>query len=115
MPFGQPQPWRCPAGVEFESVKVVGKHPGETAGYRLPCFEEDGVSEVCEKVSYYTAEEKAEQEERIREHVRQFTEDLKADRCPVCHQPAKQRQVGPCVYGDPCGHRMFQGRAKAAR
>jgi hypothetical protein len=32
--------------------------------------------------------------------------------CPDCKQPMLQKQVGKCVYASPCGHRLFQGRAK---
>ncbi len=31
--------------------------------------------------------------------------------CPACHAPLEEKkQVGRCVYGIPCGCRMYQGR-----
>lgn len=42
-----------------------------------------------------------------------FLENLAAGKCPVCgNVPNRYVQRGRCVYGDPCGHRMWQGSAK---
>lgn len=101
----------CRVGVAYADVRVAGVRPGAEGGYRLPCIESEGVPEVCEQVSYFTVEEKARREEEIAAAMRQFGEDLAAGRCPACHQSATKRQVGRCVYGEPCGHRMYQGKA----
>ena len=47
--------------------------------------------------------------------AKQYLEEmLSGTTCPVCHQPiTEERQVGRCVYGIPCWHRMYQGTAKA--
>ena len=45
-----------------------------------------------------------------------FFNDLLAGKCPICHEvPQYERQVGRCVYGVPCGHRMRQGKADASK
>ena len=34
--------------------------------------------------------------------------------CPHCGKPVeRERQAGHCVYGEPCGHRLYQGRVGA--
>ena len=33
--------------------------------------------------------------------------------CPRCQQPLTgEKQVGPCVYAEPCGCRLWQGQAR---
>jgi hypothetical protein len=44
----------------------------------------------------------------LREHVDQS--DLRAlGYCPTCGQPITLRQIGRCVYDEPCGHHRAQG------
>lgn len=45
----------------------------------------------------------------------QHMQDLiKQKRCPRCEEPIqKYEQVGHCVYGEPCGHRQWQGTVPA--
>ncbi len=46
------------------------------------------------------------------EVVTKYIADLAANICPHCQTPiAERKQVGRCVYADPCGHRLYQGRA----
>jgi hypothetical protein len=41
-------------------------------------------------------------------------EKLSNNICPICDSQVKQqRQVGHCVYGEPCGHRLYQGTVGA--
>jgi hypothetical protein len=43
----------------------------------------------------------------------QFLTRLATNLCTVCGgQVTKEVQVGRCVYGEPCGHRMRQGKAR---
>ena len=54
-----------------------------------------------------TPEEQAE----IAAVLRQWHEDIAAGRCWQCHQPITAKvQVGRCIYAEPCGCRMGQGR-----
>jgi hypothetical protein len=55
----------------------------------------------------------AKEQEMVLAAVHQFCEDLLQDHCTICHRPlTSKRQGGRAVYGEPCGHRMYQGRAK---
>ena len=53
-----------------------------------------------------------ERREQVKAAVKQFAERMDKKLCTVCGDPiTKYEQVGRCVYGDPCGHRQWQGRA----
>jgi hypothetical protein len=96
----------CAAGVSYQSVKDTTVRP-----YRFPCSSPDSATR-CAFAHYYTADELAAQEQEMDEAARRMADDLKHGRCPECHQPVERRvQVGRCVYGEPCGHRLYQGRA----
>lgn len=97
-------PYVCEAGVRYADVKVEAK----TMHDRFPCFE--GSSASCEARSFYTAEEKAERRRESDEYIERFFADITAGKCPHCGAVMSKRQVGPCVYADPCGHRLYQGR-----
>lgn len=100
----------CEVGVNYR--EFVG---GPDFGWarRLPCLGDDDFhadNKPCSQRSLYTVKELAEQKREAAQHLTVYLKDIEEGRCPVCHQPAKQKQVGPCVYGVPCGHRMYQGR-----
>ena len=41
---------------------------------------------------------------------------LQSGLCPHCKaKVVSQRQVGRCVYAEPCGHRLYQGKVGAFR
>lgn len=51
--------------------------------------------------------------ELIGEAVKHYFECLHAGICHVCGVKVEnQIQVGRCVYADPCGHRLYQGKAR---
>jgi hypothetical protein len=51
--------------------------------------------------------------EEMAQAVRSYLERLAQGLCPVCSAPIEQeQQVGRCVYAHPCGHRLYQGRAR---
>ncbi len=102
----------CKAGVTYRSL--VG---GPDLGWlrRLPCLLMEGQHDqaICERFELPIAEELAESERQAEEATRRFVAALEEGRCPHCEQVVeRERQVGPCVYAEPCGHRMYQGRAK---
>ncbi len=44
--------------------------------------------------------------------LERLAESLALGLCPECGGKIKrERQVGRCVYADPCGHRLYQGKA----
>lgn len=52
-------------------------------------------------------------DEEVAAAARLYLEELANHICPICHKPAESEdQVGRCVYARPCGHRMFQGKAR---
>lgn len=58
-------------------------------------------------------EEPTQIPDEIGQIVLAYFANLRGGRCPVCGQPVTEKQVGSCVYGEPCGHRLYQGRAGA--
>jgi hypothetical protein len=98
----------CKAGVKYEDVKGDDRRP-----LNYPCFKDMECTVVCPHVAFRTPEEVAEEEEKSRQVVQAYLDNLKNDICPHCHTPiAEQYQVGRCAYAKPCGCRLFQGTAK---
>lgn len=49
--------------------------------------------------------------DQLREAVKGFFQAMADNKCPHCGADVvNKRQVGRCVYADPCGHRLYQGR-----
>ena len=95
----------CKAGVRYKEVRDSASHP-----YRWPCFQDNGCSERCSSVSYYTPDEVAARVAESKAALDAFLSKLNNNICPECDQPLTyKRQVGRCVYGS-CGHRLYQGR-----
>lgn len=95
----------CKAGVAYKDVKDPADRP---LGY--PCFKDKGCTHLCDKVSFLTPEEAAIEEEKVSEALRKYLENIANDICPHCNTPIKEKkQIGRCVYGYPCGHRLYQG------
>lgn len=98
----------CKAGVGYESVRDSSQRP-----YAWPCFKSDGCSERCAQVSYLTPDEIAGKEREASAALEAFVNNLNNNICPHCKTPiAEKKQVGRCVYGYPCGHRLYQGKLK---
>lgn len=97
----------CKAGYEYDAATDDDK--------RMACFTHDihggpqscGVS--CPGATFLTEEEAKEKEEKAHAGVRRYFEDINAGICPNHKQPITMRQVGRCVYADPCGCRLYQG------
>lgn len=54
-----------------------------------------------------------QQDPELSAAVQAYFHALQNGLCPVCRQPVEQeQQIGRCVYARPCGHRMYQGKAK---
>lgn len=102
---------RCDAGVCYADVKTKGVSP-----VLLPCLRGDlgfhpgkNIPD-CDKRRWLTEEEIQAEEDRINAAVSQVIERINGNICVVCGVDiANKRQVGRCVYADPCGHRQYQG------
>ena len=96
----------CESDIKYDRVMVYS----ETQTGRLPCFKDSGIDNCCAR-SFYTEEQVQKQIEDIHNLLTQVTKELSGHICPTCKQPfTKKRQIGRCVYAEPCGHRLYQGR-----
>ncbi len=101
----------CAAGIDPHTVrdtsgKGMARWPCLTILGQAPC------ATTCEKRVLMTAEEHAAEDAALNAATGKFFADLAAGNCPHCGAKVERRkQVGPCVYAKPCGHRLGQGRA----
>jgi hypothetical protein len=54
-----------------------------------------------------------EDERAVLEYLEQLAKVMRGEsrECLVCKAPVESyREVRPCVYAEPCGHRQWQGR-----
>ena len=101
----------CRAGVTYTDVRV-----GSTRPYAFPCL----VSEVhqpatttCERAKFLTDDEAKAREAEIRGHAEARAERERAGFCGQCGTKVERKaQVGRCIYNEPCGCRLGQGRLK---
>ena len=95
----------CEAGVLYKDVKDPSDKP---LGY--PCFKDKGCTHLCSQAVFLTEEEIAEKKKDIQKSLERFLENLANDICPHCEKLIQEKkQIGRCVYGYPCGHRLYQG------
>lgn len=119
----------CEAGVAYRDV-LTDPDVIEGSAYRKPCIDWEEWNRqhggkgfdnevqrqnwerrgTCAKREEPSDKEIAAAEAEIKRRTAEFLNDLSDGRCPHCRQEVKQRQVGHCVYGVPCGHRMYQGK-----
>lgn len=96
----------CEAGIAY--APFLGKnHPD------FPCITRDDgtLSGVCPAFAFLSEEEIEAEEREGNEAVEAFFKALADDICPHCGAKiTHKRQVGRCVYADPCGHRLYQGK-----
>ena len=94
----------CLAGIRYWSVGPQ------------PCMQEyDTGKHVCPLREFPTPEaahaEAAVREQHIDEAMKRWNDRRVNHECLDCGVPYERlRQVGPCVYAEPCGHQQYQGR-----
>jgi hypothetical protein len=95
----------CKAGIAYKDVVQDGK---------FPCLKDDDCMMACPHVIFPTVQEAAEEAARINTRVAEaLLSSLARGLCPHCHTKIEEeRQVGRCVYARPCGHRLYQGKAR---
>lgn len=97
---------RCRVGVEYRSVETPGRWP-----VAVPCLRDRSSEIVCERAHFPTEEEAKAHEAEVDAMIQAYLDKLARDICPYCDQPITKRQIGCCVYAEPCGHRLYQGTA----
>lgn len=102
---------KCKADIPYHQFREEGV-PHHKA---YPCFQSNNTAHKCELAVFPTAEENAERERKSAEAINKFFGDIEANVCPHCQTAIeRKKQVGPCVYASPCGHRLYQGRLTKA-
>jgi hypothetical protein len=98
----------CEAGVAYKQFLYENY-------LNFPCLARmDGstFSGACATFAWQTEEEIEAEERRFTEAVVKWIKATSDGLCPECGAKVeRKRQVGRCVYGDPCGHRLYQGKA----
>jgi len=97
----------CKEGVSYESVRAPALEANRA--WDVPCIHRSDLDN-CEQRVFPTPEQVEADDRAVREHLGEFLSAMSSGECPHCHQPMKKKQVGPCVYADPCGHRLYQGQ-----
>ena len=94
----------CEIGIAYESVRA-----NKTPGLPFPCVSRE--YHTCPAAVYPTPEECAAHDAEIAAFVTKFATDLESDICPHCGQKIEHwKQIGRCVYAEPCGDRLYQGQ-----
>lgn len=94
----------CRAGIAYKDVQLDG---------RLPCLKDDGGVTLCPFMTFPTEQEAATHAQKEKETATHALRLLGSGFCPHCHAKIeREQQVGRSVYAVPCGHRLYQGRAR---
>lgn len=103
----------CASGVAYADVRDNRtKEEGWKMETAWPCLPNGAPNVQCAKRQYAT-EEQATAAARERDRV--FVEFANRSRRGICEcgtTSTSVRQVGRCIYFEPCGHRVGQGDAK---
>jgi hypothetical protein len=103
---------KCEAGVEYVSVR--DSKPGRM--HQWPCTN-PAIRHMCPLFEAYTTEEIAEHNRKVAESINSLIafESREIEECPHCGTwVTRLKQVGRCVYSEPCGCRLWQGRVPEA-
>ena len=78
----------------------------------LPCIDSSRNWGQCPDHAVRTDEEIAERKRQSDAALTRYLTLLSGGQCPECEAAVTKRvQVGRCVYAEPCGHRLYQGKA----
>lgn len=94
----------CKAGIEYAAFYRKGS---------IPCLpdEQGKTPQRCDQFAYKTVEELEEHDRQVAEAVSKWLKNFAAGMCPHCGRKIEQKkQVGRCVYAEPCGCRLYQGK-----
>lgn len=108
----------CNAGVCYDDVRDTQRR----GPFRWPCLIEtdpDSASPAgptCASRRFPTLEEARAEAAEWDHKTAEFTQRLALGHCTECGDVSTDwRQIGPCIYAQPCGHRVAQGDAKRYR
>lgn len=105
---GVMNPQGCKAGHHYKDIArpLPCVRVGDGAGF--------GVG--CPSFSAYSEAEIDAEIARSHDVMTAFLRKLDDNICPACDAPVVgHKQVGRCVYAQPCGHRLYQGKARMPR
>ena len=102
----------CRLGIAYASVEGEQRGP-----YRFPCLKENWTdptrTDLCPSAEYRTEEQAKAKADETMAHIRARFEREAAGFCGQCDQRVERKaQIGPCIYNEPCGCRVGQGRLK---
>jgi hypothetical protein len=117
--IGRAQDTHCAAGVAYIDVAQKSGVHEDGRPYPiltgLPCVRtdrHDADAIPCAAREWPTPAQIAEEEARITESVKEMTRRMAEQECIHCGAKVERyKEVRPCVYAEPCGHRQWQGRA----
>ena len=99
----------CRVGIRYEDVRDTATSP-----YGVPCLVSDlhpTATTTCERAKFLTDDEAKAKEEEIYARARARLEREQAGFCGQCGAKVERKaQVGRCIYNEPCGCRLGQGR-----
>lgn len=98
----------CDAGINYH--ELLGSGAGCFA--HMPCFSDEQSTVECHKRQLYTLAESEAEEQEIEQSIEQFLGRMRRHECECGKSVDNYKQVGHCVYREPCGHRLGQGDAK---
>jgi len=106
----------CNAGVSYAEVMERLDLGDKGRPVVLPCFARNkwGESEfechkTCAKLQFPTRVEAEAKETARRERITEHLNNIASDICPTHKIAITKKQVGRCVYAEPCGCRLYQG------
>lgn len=97
---------QCAAGIAYKQFLYHNYD-------KFPCrVRDDGTfTGACTAFEFHTVEEIEQEEKDIAQAIAQWASNLEQGICPHCGTRIEhKRQIGRCVYADPCGCRLYQGR-----
>lgn len=98
----------CGKGVLYMDVRQSSP---PTLPAEFPCTSGNGTKTKCLLAEFPSEAEAMAEEAEIQTFIKVFFDDLKRGVCPHCQTAIEKRQqVGRCVYAEPCGHRLYQGK-----
>lgn len=101
----------CKVGIAYTDVRDSNVSP-----YAWPCIQDSNAATTCDQCRYPTDDEADEHERNVSAKINEWLGKLESNICPDCNAAVeRERQVGRCVYAEPCGHRLFQGKARKTR